>query len=62
MHPDLLGALARQRMRELLEPAEFRDTRNPRRLRLEPRDAVRRARRLLGSVLLDLGVHLLAAT
>ncbi len=62
MHPHLLGALARQRDRELLRPAEFRHP--PRTLRPRParRGALLRARRAVGEVLLDMGVHLMAAT
>jgi hypothetical protein len=62
MHPDLTSALARLRTRELLRPAEFRDTARAWHPYLESRDVLRRARRFLGAALLDLGVHLLATT
>lgn len=48
MNPDLMGALARQRTKELRRSGEIRDTQIPRRHRLEARDGVRRARRFLG--------------
>lgn len=62
MHPQLLGALARQRDRDLLRPAEFRHPEDPWRPDLDVRDALRRVRRNVGGVLLDMGVHLMAAT
>jgi hypothetical protein len=69
MHPDFLGALAAQRMKELTAPAEFRHSefrRAKRRLGASDRTvgagAMRRARWHLGAALLDLGLHLLAST
>ncbi len=62
MHPDLLGALARQRDRDLLCPAEPADLRVPWRPDLGARDAFRRARARVGAALVDVGVHLMAAT
>lgn len=62
MHPDLLGALARQRDRDRLRPAEFRPPAEPWRPDLDARDALRRARSRLGAVLVDVGVHLMVVT
>lgn len=62
MHPDLLGALARQQDRELLRPAEFRHPADPWRPDLDARDAFRRARSRVGAALVDIGVHLMVAT
>jgi hypothetical protein len=62
MHPDLLGALARQRDRELLHPSELRHRTDPWRPDLDARAAFRRARSRLGAALVDVGVHLMAAT
>lgn len=62
MHPDLLGALARQHDRELLRPAEFRHPSDPWRPDLDARDALRRARARIGAALVDAGVHLMALT
>lgn len=61
MHPDLLGALARQRDRELLHPVELRQP-DPWRPDLDAREALRSARSRLGAALVDVGVHLMAAT
>ena len=62
MHPDLLGALARHRDRELLQPAEFRHPTDPWRPDLDAREVLRRARARVGAALVDLGVHLMAVT
>jgi hypothetical protein len=62
MHPELLGALARQRHREHLPPAGLRHPADPWRPSVDARDALRRARSRLGAVLVDLGVHLMVAT
>jgi hypothetical protein len=62
MHPDLVGALARQRTEELPRPAEFRHTDARPTWFPEPAGAeiVRRMRRHLGGALLDVGLHLMA--
>jgi hypothetical protein len=62
MHPDLFGALARQRDRELRHPRELPLTADPWRPDLDARDALLRARSRLGAALVDLGVHLMVAT
>jgi hypothetical protein len=62
MHPDLLGALARQRDREHLRPAEFRDPVDKWRPALDAQHALRRVRSRVGAVLVDVGVHLMAVT
>lgn len=62
MHPDLLGALARQRDRELLRPAEFRHPTHPWRPHLDARAMLRRVRARVGETLVDLGVHLMVVT
>lgn len=62
MHPDLLGALARQREREHLRPAEFRDPVDPWRPARDARHALRRVRSRVGALLVDMGVHLMAVT
>lgn len=66
MHPELLGALARQRSRELVPQNEFRHTEHhDNRVsidRLRPQRVLQRARWRVGSVLLDVGIHLMAAT
>ncbi len=62
MHPDLLGALARQHDRELLRPAEFRHTTDRSRPDLYVRDVLRRARSRVGATLVDVGVHLMTLT
>lgn len=63
MHPELLGALARlstdERTREVRTPASPAMCRQDR--LVLPR-ALRRARRQLGSMLLDVGLHLMVAT
>jgi hypothetical protein len=61
MHPDLLGALARQHDRERLRPEELRPPADPWRPDLDARFALRRARARLGAALVDLGVHFMAA-
>lgn len=62
MHPDYLGALARQRDREILRPAEFRRPVQPWRGALDVRAGLRRASSRLGARLVDMGVHLMATT
>jgi hypothetical protein len=62
MHPDLLGALARQRDQELLRPTEFQHRTAPWRPGLGARGAIRRVRSRLGEVLVDVGVHLMTIT
>ena len=64
MHPELVGALARQRTQELLRRAELRDTDERRTWLPPPRGIamVRRARWRLGGALLDAGLRLMAAT
>lgn len=64
MHPELVGALARQRTKELLRQAEFRDTDGHATWLPAPggNTMVRRVRWRLGGVLLDVGLHLMAAT
>lgn len=64
MHPELVGALARQRTKELLRPAGFRQSDERRTWLPEPggSEIVRRVRRHLGGALLDVGLHLMAAT
>lgn len=64
MHPELVGALARQRTKELLRQAEFRDTDEHATWLPAARGItmVHRVRWHLGGVLLDVGLHLMAAT
>ncbi|MDA8312736.1 MAG: hypothetical protein M0Z46_19430 [Actinomycetota bacterium] len=62
MHPDLLGALARDRDRELLHhggPSQSTDACQP---LLLAREALQEARARLGATLVDIGVHLMAVT
>jgi hypothetical protein len=60
MHPDLLGALARQRDRELLQRAPQPSA--PWRRTFNAREALRAARARAGAALVDLGVRLMAMT
>lgn len=63
MHPELLGALARQRTQERTTNARRRTP--PGTVRdwwPEPPRMLRHVRRQLGSVLLDVGLHLMVAT
>jgi hypothetical protein len=63
MHPEHLGALARQRRQERTPYVQLRTP--PPAVRAPRPDGpgmLRRARRQLGSVLLDVGVHLMLAT
>jgi|GEM_PF-3390102 len=62
MHPTLIGALARQQHRELLQRAEFRDTAEARTRGFSLRNLMRRVRWAFGSALVDVGVHLMTAT
>ncbi len=62
MHPDLLGALARQRDQELPLPSELEHRTDPWRPDLDARDALRRIRSRIGSALVDVGVHLMSLT
>lgn len=62
MHPDLLGALARQRNQGLPRPGELEHRTDPWRPDLDARDALRRLRSRLGSTLVDVGVHLMTFT
>lgn len=64
MHPDLAGALARQHTKDLLQHEQFRHSR--RRAERRPGGGapgvLKRARRRLGSALLDVGVHLMTTS
>lgn len=62
MHPELIGALARQKTQERTVQARLRaPSRTPRGGPARP-GRLRRARWQLGSVLLDVGLHLMVAT
>ena len=62
MHPDFLGALARQRDQELLRPAEFRSPARRWRTDLDARAVLKRVRSRVGEALVDVGVHLMVRT
>lgn len=66
MHPELLGALARQRTQERTAHMSHMPFRRPPAAlvhwRPDRQRMLRRARRQLGSMLLDVGLHLMVAT
>lgn len=63
MHPEHLGALARQHTQERTPYVQLRRPPPPVRApRGDRAGMVRRLRQQLGSVLLDVGVHLMVAT
>lgn len=62
MHPDLLGALARQHQAVLSDRFEFRDSGPGRPRRPTGRRPLARARWHLGATLLDVGLHLMSAS
>lgn len=63
MHPEILGALARQHNRERTSQVRLRTPPTVARDWWPERPGMlRRARRQLGSMLLDVGLHLMVAT
>lgn len=63
MHPDLIGALARQHMREFSRQGELWRSSPANVGEQEPRRGLlRRVRWHVGAALLDMGLHLMVAT
>jgi hypothetical protein len=59
MHPDLLGALAKERRAEFLRHQYFRQPQDAEGPRHEPRNPVRRVRRSIGFAFVGIGTRLL---